>query len=130
MSNPEYYLETKRSEPNIFRAAKNDDVGEMLAALNSGQSLSTQDDEILDRTPVHIAATRSSNKFLAAAAQQPSFDPWIRDANDRVAWDDARAFNNEDGMEILFQAMHGDLQPDPSHLDYSDNAPSEIYPEV
>ncbi|WP_195820651.1 hypothetical protein [Roseobacter sp. MH60115] len=128
MSNPEVYLQPRRRDPNLFRAALNDDVGEMLDALSQGQSLSTQDDERLNFTPVHIAAERSSNKFLAAAAQHPSFDPWVKDANDRVPWDHARAFNNVKGMKLLHDSMYNDLKPDPSRLDYSDNEPSDFYP--
>lgn len=125
------FINPEETPPDIFRAARNDDVAELLAALAEGQSLATQNPDLLLMTPVHVAAARKSNEFLAAASHHESFDPHIRDANQRTAIDHANAHMNERGHEILFDTMYGDLHaPDNRHIDYSDNAPSEFYPEV
>lgn len=127
MSNLDKKLNPREKDPDIFHAAETNDVEEMFAALAAGQSLSTPHRKQLDMTPVHIAAAKHSNDFLAAAAQQEGFDPWITDANERVAMDHAQAFNNQRGMQILYDSMYDDLKPDPSRLDYTDNEPSEFY---
>lgn len=121
-------MEDKPTEqPNIFDAARNNDVVELQAALSAGQSLATQDPALLMMTPVHVAAAERSNDFLAAAAEHETFDPWIRDDNERVAYDHASAFNNQEGMRILFDGMYSDMQRDESRIDYTDNEPSEFY---
>ncbi|MFV0293739.1 MAG: hypothetical protein ACK5II_11230 [Paracoccus sp. (in: a-proteobacteria)] len=123
------FIDPKQTPPDIFRAAQNNDVAELLAALEDGQSLSTQDPERLMMTPVHIAAARSSNDFLGVASQHETFNPQIRDANLRVAADHASAYNNAVGHKILTDAMYADLfAPDNRHIDYTDNEPSEFYP--
>lgn len=127
-NNLDVYLNPKDTPPDIFRAARNNDVAELQAALSEGQSLATQDSTLLMKTPVHVAAAEHSNDFLAAAAHHDSFDPWVRDDNERVAYDHASAFNNKDGMEILFDTMYSDLKRDESLIDYMDNEPSEFYP--
>lgn len=127
-NNLDTYLNPKDTPPDIFRAARNNDVAELQAALSEGQSLATQDTMFLMMTPVHVAAAEHSNDFLAAAAQHESFDPWIRDDNERVPFDHASAFNNKDGMKILFETMYADMKKDESRIDYTDNEPSEFYP--
>lgn len=92
-------LNTKGTDPDLFRAAENDDTEELAAALAMGQSLSTQEPRMM-MTPIHVAAAKHANRFLEAAAQDPTFDPWIRDANKRVAFDHASMFANQDGNRV------------------------------
>ncbi|WP_143025708.1 hypothetical protein [Paracoccus isoporae] len=127
--NQSKYMNTDASPPNTFRAAENNDVEELLAALKDWQSLSDRDARFLNRTPVHIAAAKSSNDFLASASQQESFDPHLRDDNLRTAFDHADAYCNERGKKILFDSMYDDLRaPDDRYIDYSDNEPSPFFP--
>lgn len=130
MSNAvEKFINPQQTPPDIFRAARNNDVAELIAALEDGQSLSTQNPALLMMTPVHVAAARGSNNFLGVAAQHETFDPHIRDANDRVAADHASAYNNVVGLEILTGSMYDDLfAPDDRFIDYADTEPSEFYP--
>jgi len=100
----------KEPPPDIFHAAVTNNVDELHRALDDGQSLSAQDSFRLDMTPTHLAAGKHSNDFLEAAAKHESFNPWIRDANLRTPFDHARAFNNVDGMKILYDPMYSDLR--------------------
>jgi hypothetical protein len=98
----------KRSPPDIFRAAQNDDVFELQAALKAGQRLDEQRRDLVGMTPVHLACVFSSNNFLTAAASDESFNAWIRDNNLRVPFDHASAKNNLKAKIILFKAMYPD----------------------
>jgi hypothetical protein len=93
-------------EPDIFLAAETDDVEELRRALLAGQSLSARRSDLLNMTPLHVACFSRSNAFLAEAAKQSSFDPWIRDDNQRVPFDHAHAHNNTTAMKILYDAMY------------------------
>ena len=117
-----------RSPPNIFDAAHDNDVGQLLAAIKDGQSLSSRDGLILCRTPLHVAACRHSNDFLAAASQDRSFDPWLRDHNLRLPIDNAIACNNKRGSEILYKAMYAHLHEKPRKIDHNDNEPTPFFP--
>lgn len=57
-------------------------------------------------TPIHIACIYRSNDFLAAAAEHPSFDPWIRDRNGRLACDHAVAHANKVAHDLLVDRMY------------------------
>lgn len=125
---PRKYMNTKETPPDIFHAAEHNDVEELMAALSTGQTLSDQSSMRLNMTPVHIAAAKHSNDFLAAAQHEESFDPWIRDDNLRVAHDHAMAFNNQEGMRILHARMYAHLEGVDPDIDYTDNEPSEFFP--
>lgn len=92
--------------PNLFSAALTDDISEMKAAINDGQSLSSADEDQALFTPIHVAALSNSLAFLEAARLEPTFDPWLRDANDRLAFDHANAFNNKEAMKLLVDEMY------------------------
>ena len=111
--------------PNLFRAAENDDVEELGRGLAAGRSLSEQDPAMAGMTPVHLASARGSENFLTAASRHPTFNPWLRDYNDRVPSDHASAFCNHGCMQILFDTMYGPVPPAEEHqIDYTDNAPA------
>lgn len=117
-------METEETGPNIFTAASNNDLAELQAALDAGQKLSDQE-PVLHMTPLHIAAARHCNDFLAEAAKHESFDPWVRDLNERTAFDHAAAYNNRDGMKTLYDVMTAPLRElGDDHIDYSDNLPA------
>ena len=94
-----------RRPPDIFRAARNNDIAELARALGDGQLLSDQKADLVNMTPVHVACLNTSNDFLAAAAQHHSFDPWIRDDNLRTPFDHASARNNRRAQRILLDFM-------------------------
>lgn len=114
------------SPPDIFRAARTNDVAELLDALAEGQTLNTQEPHMM-MSPLHIAAAERSNDFLEEAVKHESCDSWLRDANQRVAQDHAVAYRNERGSDILIRHMYSDLY-EHSDIDYTDNGPSPYYP--
>ncbi|SMD04508.1 hypothetical protein [Primorskyibacter flagellatus] len=128
--NTDAIVKTKEDNnpPNIFNAAQNNDVAELLAALADGQRLDEQSAMFLMMTPVHVAAGRHSNEFLGAASQHESFNPWLRDDNMRVAIDHATATNNVRGHGILHETMYAVLDDQDHSIDYSDNEPSPFFP--
>lgn len=91
--------------PDIFRAALENDVGELISALSDGQLLSEQRSALLNMTPLHVACINASNDFLSAAAQHNSFDPWIRDDNLRTPFDHASARKNRQAQRTLLEFM-------------------------
>lgn len=93
-----------KTPPNIFNAALNDDVSEMFAALNDGQKLDDKD-EIGNFTPIHVAIIRESANFLKYAMDY-DFNPWIRDLNDRLAFDHASALGMKDIQKRLYRKMY------------------------
>lgn len=96
----------RKEDPDIFRAAAEDDVGEMARALNDGQSLD-QFDAGNSTTPLHIACANRSRNFLRAALEH-TFNPWVRDRNGRLAIDHAVANGITDVQEALFHRMYPD----------------------
>lgn len=100
---------TRHEPPDIFRAAVNNDVTELKAALDDGQSLSFRHPSKLLMTAVHVAAARKSNDFLQAASDHQTFDPWIRDANGRLPADHAMAYRNREAETLLTKAMYAHL---------------------
>ena len=101
--------------PDIFRAAKNDDVAEMEAARRAGQTLQDQD-SIIGFTPIHVAAIEGSLRFVEAATKTGEVDPWIRDNNLRLAVDHAAAFNRVEIQKILIASMYVELEPPPENV--------------
>ena len=91
--------------PSLFRAARNNDIIELAAALQDGQSLDEVQDRQTGLTPIHVACIHHSVDFLLAATQH-KFDPWIRDANLRTAMDHARAQNLREVQKSLLEKMY------------------------
>lgn len=92
--------------PDIFKAAELDDIHELAKAIEDGQSLSERRHDLLHMTPVHIACLHASNAFIEIASNHESFDPWIRDDNQRLAFDHAAAHNNQIAMKLLYSKMY------------------------
>jgi hypothetical protein len=94
-----------RKPPDIFRAARNDDPIELAAALQCGQTLDDVESDIIRMTPMHVACVSRSRNFLRVACQM-EFDPWIRDANQRLVIDHARAQGLKDVQKAAFAKMY------------------------
>ncbi|NHK29388.1 ankyrin repeat domain-containing protein [Parvularcula flava] len=95
----------KIQPPDLFQAARNNDIKELAAAIQDGQSLNDIEDVKSGLTPMHIACIHRSDTFLKAAVQY-EFDPWIRDCNLRLAIDHARAQGLRDIQKALFEKMY------------------------
>ncbi|WP_373354492.1 hypothetical protein [Pseudoroseicyclus sp. CXY001] len=91
--------------PDIFRAAVENDIGELSRALAEGQTLDQVSTNRLHMTPLHLACIHSSNDFLLAASRHKSFDPWARDDNMRTPWDHAAAKRNLEAQSLLLSVM-------------------------
>lgn len=118
------YLKPEGTEPNLFRAAHDNDVSEMSAAIINGASLSDIEPVAL-MTPLHAAVLAYASDFLEAASKEETFDPWVRDVNGRTPYDHAVAIVNKPAMDILYEPMFKFLHaPDDRYIDYSDNAPA------
>lgn len=96
---------TKREPPDIFRAAREDDVLEMELALQDGQSLSAAA-ESTELTPVHVAAMRGSVNFLRAAMAHDPNTAWMQDGQLRTPFDHAAARKDRQSMAYLHNAMY------------------------
>ena len=96
---------TGREGPDIFRAAREDDLRELQAALREGQSLRSA---WLDTglTPVHIAAIRGSVNFLRVAMEQDPQSAWIQDVQLRLAFAHAAVRKDRQSMALLHNAMY------------------------
>src|SRR3546814_5864383 len=70
--------DVNREPPDIFRAAINDDVRELRAALSEGQSLDTPNRLHYGMTPVHLACAKHSLNFIDEALKE-TFNAWARD---------------------------------------------------
>lgn len=97
-------------KPDIFRAARIDDPFELTAALNFGQSLDDSEADHVKQTPMHIACVFKSTQFLEVALNH-KFDPWVRDANGRLAIDHARAQGLVQFQRRFFELMYPNGEP-------------------
>lgn len=93
-----------RRDLDIFRAAKYDDPEELRRAVESGQTLNDTE-ETMSFTPIHVAIIRRNLAFLDAAMAY-DFDPWLRDINQRTAFDHAYAHGLREIQEKLFRKMY------------------------
>src|SRR3546814_2705669 len=78
--------DVNREPPDIFRAAINDDVRELRAALSEGQSLDTPNRLHYGMTPVHLACAKHSLNFIDEALKE-TFNAWARDLGGRLSMD-------------------------------------------
>lgn len=95
--------------PDLFRAAVDDNVLEMEAALDDGQSLSEQRPSD-GMTPVHLAAAAGSCNFISYAADIAPENMWIRDFNDLRPYEHALARRDRLIMTYISNAMYPELQ--------------------
>ncbi|MPT47982.1 MAG: ankyrin repeat domain-containing protein [Sphingobium sp.] len=90
---------------DIFRAASNNDIDELRAALLEGQTLNDVNREFYRMTPMHIACLKKSRDFLEAALRE-DFNPHQRDANGRTAMDHAIAQDMRDVASKIFDRQY------------------------
>src|SRR3546814_18584175 len=86
--------DVNREPPDIFRAAINDDVRELRAALSEGQSLDTPNRLHYGMTPVSLACAKPSLTLIYDALKA-TFTAWTRDLGVRLSVDSEIA----DGFE-------------------------------
>jgi ankyrin repeat protein len=102
--------EVKIESPSLWRAAQNDDINELIQALDAGENLDEQLPELNDWTPIHYGCYLKSKNFVRMAIEN-SFDPWLVDLNGRRAIDIARTMGLLDIQNLLHKKMypHGTL---------------------
>lgn len=96
---------TGKEGPDIFRAAREDDVHELQAALRAGQSLRGARFET-GLTPVHIAAMRGSVNFLRVAMEHDPQSSWVQDVQLRLPFAHAAVRKDRQSMAYLHNAMY------------------------
>ena len=100
---------TKKTPPDIFRAAREDDLDELERALADGQTLDTAA-QGTHLTPVHVAALRGSVAFLEAAMLRAPETAWMQDGQHRTPFDHAAARQDRKSMAHLHNAMHPEMR--------------------
>lgn len=96
---------TKEDPPDIFKAARDDDVYELNLALSDGQSL--RDAQATTHlTPIHVAAMRGSVMFIRAAMEHDPEASWLQDGQLRTPFDHAAARRDRQSMAYLHNAMY------------------------
>lgn len=98
-------LDLDGEEPDIFLAARTNNVGMLSECIESGQSLDLIEAHSSQRTPLHIAAIYRCQDFILAAAAY-NFNPWIRDCDGRLAIDHAQAQGLQDAQKVLLDKMY------------------------
>ncbi|MBN8913231.1 MAG: hypothetical protein J0H65_14475 [Rhizobiales bacterium] len=95
----------KRKEPNLFRAARANDVAELSEALSAGKRLDEADFED-GFTPLHTAAFNGSADYIREALRHHSANPWLRDHQGHLAIDHADARRDYETSKLLYEAMY------------------------
>lgn len=94
-----------KRDPNLFDAARDNDVSQMKAALASGKRFDER--HYADKfTPLHTAALNGSTEFLREALKHPTADPWLRDGGGHLAIDHADACDDRVSAQLLYGAMY------------------------
>jgi hypothetical protein len=96
---------TRKEGPDIFRAAREDDLYELRAALRDGQSLRVARLET-GLTPIHVAAIRGSVNFLRVAMEHEPQAAWIQDVQLRLPFAHAAVRKDRQSMAYLHNAMY------------------------
>ena len=94
--------QTGRWPYSIFEAARRDDVEMAEKALAGGQSFNDLNG---GSTPLHIAASLGSTKFIKRASQDPSADPWVFDHHGRTPFMYAAMRKDTENKLILSDMM-------------------------
>lgn len=100
---------TKKTPPDIFRAAREDDLAELERALAAGQTLDKAAEDT-HLTPVHVAALRGSVSFLEAAMRRAPETAWLQDGQHRTPFDHAAARQDRQSMAYLHNAMYPEMR--------------------
>jgi len=94
----------KKNAPDIFEAAKEDNVSAFQSALRAGSRLT--DVTSYRRTAIHVCAMHGSLGVLKVCMQHPDFDPWRRDAGGLLPIDHALAKDYMEIHQLLYNAMY------------------------
>lgn len=95
----------RREPPDIFRAAREDDLYELQLALQDGQTLRGGNLQT-GLTPVHVAAMRGSVNFIRAAMEHDPETAWIQDNQLRMPFNHAAVRRDRQSMAHLHNAMY------------------------
>lgn len=95
----------KEEPPDIFRAARDDDIYELRLALKDGQSIRSSQ-PVTSLTPLHIAAMRGSVRFVKVAMAHDPGAAWLQDGQLRTPFDHAAARRDRQSMAYLHNAMY------------------------
>lgn len=90
---------------DIFRAAREDDVIMLRAALAAGESLGQQE-EIDGRTPLHVAVLHGAQNFLREAVSYAADSVWERNFHGMRPLDLCWLKNDTAAHDILHNAMY------------------------
>ena len=95
----------KRDDPNLFVAARDNDVDHLAAGCEAGKRLDEQD-EFSGFTPLHVAALNGSLEFLVEALEHESANVWIRDFDNRLPIDHSDARSERDIGKLFYDRMY------------------------
>ncbi|MBJ3763859.1 ankyrin repeat domain-containing protein [Maribius pontilimi] len=95
----------KEDPPDIFKAARDNDILELRMAIEDGQSLQTTQ-IATGFTPVHVAAMRGSVTFIKVAMELDPDTSWMQDIALRTPFDHAAARRDREAMKYLHLAMY------------------------
>lgn len=95
----------KRVDPNLFIAARENDLGHLAAGFEAGKRLDEQD-RFSGLTPLHVAALNGSLEFLVEALEHESANVWIRDFDNRLAIDHSDARSERDIAKLFYDRMY------------------------
>lgn len=104
-----------RKTPNLFIAARENDIAHLHDALAAGQRLD-EVDGFNGFTPLHVAAYNGSLDFIREGLKHSSANVWIRDLEERLPIDHADARSDRDAARLFYGAMYSrgvPLQPLP-----------------
>lgn len=94
-----------RRRPNIFIAARDNDLAELALAIQDGQKLSDTIPEN-GHTPLHTAAIWGNEEFIKAALRYDHANVWQWDQYDKLPYDHANARGDTHIMKLFFHAMY------------------------
>jgi len=95
----------RRKDPNLFTAARANDIVELSEALSAGKQLDEVDFED-GFTPLHTAAFNGSGDYIREALRHHSANPWMRDHQGYLAIDHADARRDYEISRLLYEAMY------------------------
>lgn len=95
----------RKDPPDIFKAARDDNLYELQLALQDGQSLRGGNLHT-GLTPVHVAAMRGSVNFIRAAMEIDPETAWIQDNQLRMPFSHAAVRRDRQSMAYLHNAMY------------------------
>jgi ankyrin repeat protein len=105
----------ERRVPDLFVAARDNNVSHLKEALEAGRRLDAVDG-FNGFTPLHVAAYNGSLDFIREALKHSSANVWIRDLEERLPIDHADARSDRDAARLFYEAMYSrgvPLQPLP-----------------